>query len=57
MNILYMLCDCYVWPIEIATRRGRCGRCRTRPMGAYETKREAVIQFTAQHGHAPKEIG
>lgn len=29
--IVWMLCDCYVWPIFLGNGMGRCGYCGVKP--------------------------
>lgn len=48
--IVYMHCECYVWPIATWDSVGRCGRCRTVPEGNFETKEEGLVAFTEKYG-------
>lgn len=31
MSLVWMQCDCHVWPITLGGRIGRCGECGQQP--------------------------
>ena len=56
-DIYYGICDCWIWPLIRFCSVGRCGRCRTRPEGRFDTKDQAFDAYYAEHGTVPTRMG
>lgn len=52
-DIYYGVCDCWIWPLVRYSPVGRCGRCRTRPEGSFQSKEDAFNWYFALHGTVP----
>lgn len=55
-DLHYAPCDCHIWTLVRYMPVGRCGRCRTRPEGSFQTKAEAFDFYYALHGKVPERM-
>lgn len=55
-DIYYAVCDCHIWTLIRYAGVGRCGRCRTRPEGSFQSKSDAFDWYYALHGTVPQKM-
>ena len=48
MPVVWMRCNCYVWPIVMGSRFGRCGRCGVRPHTRHDNQDEPKARLLTE---------